>query len=143
MVGTLILAAIMFFAAIEAADLLGFAQLAQLLSGFLVFAGQVILGLIVFGVGLWLANLAASAVQSSQTAQARLLAVAARLSIIVLAAAMALRQMGLANEIINMAFGLLLGSVAVAAAIAFGIGARDLAGRTVEEWAGRLKNSGS
>jgi len=141
MVGTLILAAIMFFAAIEAAELLGFAQLSQLLSSFLVFAGQVVLGLIVFGVGLWLANLAASAVHSSQTAQAALLAPAARISIIVLAAAMALRQMGLANEIINMAFGLLLGSVAVAVAIAFGIGARDLAGRTVEEWAGRLKNA--
>lgn len=52
---------------------------------------------------------------------------------------MALRQMGLANEIINLAFGLLLGAVAVAAALAFGLGARDVAGRHVEDWARSLK----
>jgi hypothetical protein len=35
---------------------------------------------------------------------------------------MALRQMGLANEIVNMAFGLLLRAIAVAVALAFGLG---------------------
>lgn len=39
--------------------------------------------------------------------------------------------MGLADEIINMAFGLLLGAVAVAAALAFGLGGREAAGRVV------------
>jgi hypothetical protein len=54
-------------------------------------------------------------------------------SIIVLAGAMALRQMGVANDIINLAFGLLLGAVALAVALAVGLGARDVAGREVEE----------
>jgi len=36
---------------------------------------------------------------------------AARISILVFAGAMALRQMELANEIINLAFGLLLGAI--------------------------------
>ncbi len=48
---------------------------------------------------------------------------------------MALRQMGLANEIINLAFGLILGAVVVAAAIAFGIGGREVAGRALEHFA--------
>jgi hypothetical protein len=39
--------------------------------------------------------------------------VVARISIIVLSGAIALRQMGLANEIIELAFGILLGSVAL------------------------------
>ena len=47
---------------------------------------------------------------------------------------MALRQMGLANEIIALAFGLILGAVAVAAAIAFGTGGRDVAKHKLEEW---------
>jgi hypothetical protein len=47
---------------------------------------------------------------------------------------MALRHMGLANDIINMAFGLLLGTIAVAAAIAFGIGGRDIAAKKLSEW---------
>jgi uncharacterized membrane protein YedE/YeeE len=42
--------------------------------------------------------------------------------------------MRLANEIIELAFGLLLGSIAVAAAIAFGVGGRDLAARQLETW---------
>jgi hypothetical protein len=44
--------------------------------------------------------------------------------------------MGLANEIINLAFGLLLGAVAVAVAIAFGIGGREIASRRLQEWLG-------
>ena len=58
----------------------------------------------------------------------------ARVAILVLTEAMALRQMGLANEIINMAFGLLLGALAVALALAFGLGGRDLAARQLQEW---------
>ena len=107
--GRLALAAIMLFAAIEAAGLLGFLELQALLSSFLVLAGHVILGLVVFGIGLYLANLAARTIASSTAANAVLLASAARVAIIVLTSAMALRQMGLANEIINMAFGLLVG----------------------------------
>jgi len=138
-VGYLILVAIMLFASIEAAGLLGFENLAVLVSGFVVFAGQVILGLVVFGVGLYLANLASRTIMASSSAQAGFLAVVARISIIILAGAMALRQMGLANEIIELAFGLLLGSVAVAAALAFGLGGRDVAAKQIEEWRASMK----
>jgi len=133
-VGYLVLVAIMFFAAIEASHLLGFVLLADLVAQFTLFAGQVILGLIIFAIGLYLANLAARTVQASGAAQAGLLALAARISILVLAGAMALRQMGLANEIINLAFGLLLGAIAVAVALAFGLGGREIAARELEEW---------
>jgi hypothetical protein len=133
-VGYLVLVAVMLFASIEASGLLGFQSLADLLSSFVVVAGKVVLGLIIFGVGLYLASLAASTVQASGTGQAGVLAMASRASIIVLSGAIALRQMGLANEIIELAFGLLLGSIAVAVALAFGLGGRDLAARQIEDW---------
>ena len=139
MVGTLILVAILLFASVEAASLLGFVNLAEMLSGFITMGGQVILGLVVFGIGLYLANLAATTVHASGSAQAPLLASAARVAIIVLTGAMALRQMGLANEIINLAFGALLGAIAVSVALAFGLGARDVAGRAVERWTSKLE----
>ncbi len=142
-VSTLVLVAIMLFASIEAAGMLGFEVLGELISRFLVLGGQIILGLIIFGVGLFLANLADRTVRASATAQAGLLAMAARVSIIVLASAMALRQMGVANEIITLAFGLLLGAIAVAAALAFGLGAREAAGSVVEDWSKRLKSDNS
>ena len=42
--------------------------------------------------------------------------------------------MGLADQIVMLAFGLILGSAAVATAIAFGLGGRDYAARMLEEW---------
>jgi Mechanosensitive ion channel, conserved TM helix len=133
MVGYLVFVAIMLVAATEAARQLGFTVLADLVTRFMMFAGEVVLGLIVFAIGLYLANLAASAIETSGATHAGLLALAARSSIIVLAGAMALRQMGVANDIINLAFGLLLGAVALAVALAVGLGAREVAGREVEE----------
>jgi len=133
-VGYLVLVAIMLFATVEASRLLGFVLLADLVTQFTVFAGQVILGLIIFAIGLYLANLTSKTVLASGAAQARLLALAARVSILVLAGAMALRQMGLANEIINLTFSLLLGAIAVAVALAFGLGGREIAARELEGW---------
>jgi hypothetical protein len=136
--GHLVLIAIMLFATIEAVRLLGFEVLAELVAEFLVFAGHVVLGLVIFGVGLYLANLAAKTVSSSSAKQAPLLALTARVSITVLAGAMALREMGLANEIITIAFGLVLGAIAVAAALAFGLGCRDLAAGAARDWFDQL-----
>jgi hypothetical protein len=139
-VGYLVLVAIMLFATIEAVRLLGFEVLAELVAEFMVFASHLALGLVILGVGLFLANVASRTIEASNTAQAKLLALAARISIIVLAGAMALRQMGLANEIITLAFGLLLGAIAVAAALAFGLGCRDLARDAAQEWLGKAKS---
>ena len=133
-VGYLVLVAIMLFATVEAVNLLGFAVLSELVKEFMVFAAHVVLGLIIFAVGLFLANLAASTIRSSAATQANLLALAARGSILVLAGAMALRQMGLADEIITIAFGLGLGAIAVAVAIAFGLGGRDTAADLLGQW---------
>jgi Conserved TM helix len=138
--GYLVLVGILLFAAIEAARELGFDLLADLIARFTVFAGQVVLGLIIFAIGLFLADLAANTVRASGVAQAGILSLAARVSIVVLAGAMALRQMGLADDIINLAFGLLLGSIAVAVALAFGLGAREIAARELGEWIQSIKS---
>jgi hypothetical protein len=141
-VGNLVLVAIMLFATVEAVGLLGFDVFAALVTQFMVFAAHVLLGLVIFGIGLFLANLAAKTVEASGATQAPLLALAARISILVLAGAMSLREMGLANEIITLAFGLVLGAIAVAAAIAFGIGGRDLAAETLKGWKHKLEARG-
>jgi hypothetical protein len=139
-VGNIALLAIMFFAALEASRLLGFAVVAALVSEFIVFAGHVLAGLVILAVGLALANTVSGALTAAETSQASLLGIAARVAILVLAGAMALRQMGLANEIINIAFGLLLGAIAIAVAIAFGIGGRDIAAAELERWVRSLKS---
>jgi hypothetical protein len=55
-------------------------------------------------------------------------------AIIVFSAALGLREMGIAQDIVNLAFGLLLGAVAVSVALAFGLGSREIASREVERW---------
>ena len=138
--GTLVIVAILLFASMEAARLLGFEVLAVMIAEFTAFGGQVLVGLVVFGIGMLLSNLVANAIEGSQAAQSHILALAARVAILVLAGAMALRQMGLANEIIQLAFGLTLGAAAVAVALAFGLGSREIAGREVQSWVSKLKS---
>ncbi len=133
-VGYIALVAIMLFAAIEAANMLNFDILAEMIANFARFGGQVILALAVFAIGLYLANLVRGVIISAGGQRAVFGANVARVAILVLVGAMALRQMGIANEIVNLAFGILLGTLGVAAALAFGLGSRDVAAREVEKW---------
>ena len=57
-----------------------------------------------------------------------------RIAIIALVAAMALQQAGIAPNIVNLAFGLLLGAIAVAIALSFGLGGRDVAAEQLRNW---------
>ncbi len=138
--GSLVLAAIMLFAVVEALDLLGFASLSALVTDLLVFAGHVIFGLVIFGIGLYLAKLVSDAITASGTSNANLIAFVTRISIAVLAGAMALRQMGVANDIVNLGFGIIVGAIAVAAAVAFGIGGRELAAKKLDDWHNSLSS---
>ena len=142
LVGWVVLVGVMLFAATEAASALGLGSLAVLIAEFTVLAGQVLLGLVIFAIGLYLANLAYASIQSSGTGASDMLAVAARVSILVFAGAMALKQMGLADSIVNLAFGLILGAIALAAAIAFGWGGRDAAKRQIEKFQSHAERGG-
>jgi hypothetical protein len=137
-VGWIAMVAIMLFATIEALRMLQFELLAGIVAQFTVFLGNVLLGVIVLAVGLYFGALASNAITTSGTRNAPLLATLARSAILALAGAMALRQAGIAEDIINLAFGLLLGAVAVAVAIAFGIGGREIAARQLEKWRAEL-----
>ena len=66
--------------------------------------------------------------------QANTLATVARVVILAFTGAMALERAGVSTSIVNLAFGLLLGAVAVAIAIAFGLGGRDVATDTLRDW---------
>ncbi|MCT7955389.1 mechanosensitive ion channel [Laspinema palackyanum] len=138
-VGIVTWVGIMLFGAVAATEVLQLAALTRIMQGLLVIAGQVLVGLIVFGIGLYLANLAYHLISGSRGSQSQLLAQAARIAIIALAGAMALQQMGIAPHIVNLAFGLLFGAVAVAIALAFGLGGRDVASEQLREWRNDFK----
>ncbi len=95
-VGYLILVAIMLFAAIEAAAVLGFVVLSNLIAELSVLLGRVIISVVIFGIGLYLAGVAKEVVLPSGSPHVVLLSKLARLSVIVLAGAIALQQLGVA-----------------------------------------------
>ncbi len=133
-VGIIVLVGIMLFATVTAVNILGIPALTALVSGIIVIFGRILSGLVVFAIGLFLANLAYNIITtSSSNRQAQVLAQIARVAIIVFVSALALQQIGIAQDIVNLAFGLLLGAIAVASAIAFGLGSRDIAGQQVRE----------
>jgi hypothetical protein len=132
--GRLALFFIMLFATVEAAALLGFAGINDLLEQFIAFGADVLLGLVILAVGYWLADVAARAIERANP-EARGMARIARVAILGLVIAMGLRAMGVADDIVNLAFGLVLGAVAVATALAFGLGGREAAGKLAQRWA--------
>lgn len=124
----------MFFAIVEAANQLGFEQVSQLMGRLITFGGDIALGALILSVGFWLANLASAAIARTSGESGGVLAGVAKFAILGLVLAMGLRAMGIANEIVALAFGLTLGSVAVAAALAFGLGGRATAGKVLNVW---------
>ena len=126
---------IILFGAIEAAHLLQFETVSEVLTTVLEIGGSVIFGAVIIGFGIWVAGLVARAMSSTgEGTTVDTVAKFVKWAIIVLAVSIGLRQMGLANEIIVMGFSLGLGAIAVAAAIAFGLGGREWAAKKLEEW---------
>lgn len=140
LVGVVVLVAIMLVASLTAVDILRIEALETVVATILVLAGQVLVGIIIFAIGLYFANLAFNLISTSGTRQSRFLAQTARIAIIVLVSAMTLERIGIAPDIVNLAFGLLTGGIAVAIALAFGLGGRETAGRAVQEWFDSFKN---
>lgn len=132
-VATLIVFFTMLFAVSEAANRLGFDQVSQLIATFIEFGANILLGAVVMVIGFWLANVVANIVQRGEYNSSRWLGTLVRVLIMGLVLAMGLRAMGIADSIVNLAFGLTLGAVAVAFALAFGLGGRQPAERLLTQ----------
>ena len=138
-VGKVVVFFAMVFATVEAANRLGFLQVSDLVGNFIEFGGQVLLGVVIIAVGLWIAGLAHRAIRGLGGKSSAMYAGIARFTVLGLVFAMGLRAMGIADDIVNLAFGLTLGAIAVAAALSFGLGGREAAGKQMEHWLSRLR----
>jgi hypothetical protein len=136
MIGLAVLIGIVLFAAVEAARLLEFGAMAAMLGEVLSLATRVLFGAVIIGLGILLANILAAASVREGKPSSEIISTFVRWGVIALATAVGLRFMGLANDIIVLAFGLILGAVAVAVAIAFGVGGREAARKLLARWSG-------
>jgi len=131
-VGYIVMVFIMLFAVIMAADLLGFAAVNEMIAVLTKFLGLVLLGAVIIGIGILVANFLANILRAG--ARSESLVSFVRMSIIVLSVLLGIRAMGFANDLILLGFGLALGAAAIAAAIAFGLGGRKVAGELLARW---------
>ncbi len=131
----------MLFASVEAAHRLDFTQVETIVSMFIQFGGDVLLGVGILLVGFWLANLAYKAIMRGSSENAVGMANIARYAILGLVIAMGLSAMGIADDIVNLAFIMVFGAVAVAIALSFGLGGREAAGKQMEHWLSRLRQN--
>jgi hypothetical protein len=134
-VGAIAMTAVLIVGIMEAAHKVGGDSTAVLLFQITELGGKVIFGTVIIVVGLFLARILAGLVGSS-TGEAGYAQTIVKYAIIALFTAIGLTFMGLADAIVMMAFGLILGSAAVATALAFGLGGRDWAARQLEDWGG-------
>lgn len=137
--GAVVLFFALLFGTVEAASQLGFHQVSDVVTTFITFSGDILLGSAILVVGFWLSGVAATAIRRASPEGGALPANVARFAILGLVIAMGLRAMGIANEIVELAFGLTLGAIAVAVALAFGLGGREAAGKLLDHWLTKLR----
>lgn len=94
---------------------------------------------VIIGAAVLIAKLVARAVEGGGGEGAKLGATNSRVAIIVLGAAIGLRFMCLADDIITLAFGLVLGSLALGTAIALDLGGRERMRELLQQLLGKAQ----
>ncbi len=136
-VANIAMIAIILAAAIEAAKQLGGDTIAIFLIQVTELGSKVIFGTLIIVAGVFLARIISNLVGSG-TGEHGYAQALVRYAIIALFTAIGLTFMGLADHIVMLAFGLILGSAAIAIALSFGLGGREAAGRVANNWADRI-----
>jgi hypothetical protein len=137
--GTAVMVAVVTVAITQSSEILGLPVLTQMLAATGSAMARLGVALVIVVIALILASVAAQAIRSRDTPNAAGLAVAARAAILFFAAALALHQAGLPAEIITIAFGSVVGGVAIGLAVALGVGGRHVAARVLDRVAGSFE----
>ncbi|WP_214731283.1 mechanosensitive ion channel [Exiguobacterium sp. s195] len=120
----------------EALQVANLEFMASLATAIFAYLPMVIAALIILAVGFWLANMAERLVGSvlvDGAGQPSALRYVAKYAILGLVFFMAVSQLGIAPVIVNTAFLLILGAVALAFGLAFGLGGRETAARYLKK----------
>jgi hypothetical protein len=132
--GYVILAILLFLGSVQAFKTLGLETVSNLAEQLLAGLFNIVVAVVIFGVGLFLSRIAYNSISPTGRGQSALLGNVARVAILIFTGAMALFRSGLASQIVTLAFGAVIVGLALAAALAFGLGGRDEAARTIAAW---------
>jgi hypothetical protein len=132
---------VMFAVLLVAANALGLESLANVFSELVSYIPSVIAAIVIVIVGIVLGGFLGGLIMASAGALhgGPTLARVGRGGVIVLAVFMSLQELGIASDIVTTAFAILFGAVALAMALAFGLGNRELAAEVTREWYERYR----
>jgi small-conductance mechanosensitive channel len=130
--GTLVFWLVFIIAITMAADALGIQQVSAVLAQLIAYIPSIIAAILILVLAALLANFLASIVRGATGSD--LLSNIARYAIIIYAAFAAITELGIAVQLTAPTFLIILGAVALAAAIAFGWGGRDVAKDLIESY---------
>ena len=132
---------VMFAVLLVAANALGLESLANVFSELVSYIPSVIAAIVIVIVGIVLGGFLGGLIMASAGALhgGPTLARVGRGGVIVLAVFMSLQELGIASDIVTTAFAILFGAVALAMALAFGLGNRELAAEVTREWYQRYR----
>lgn len=140
MIGYVVLVAVMLLAIQGTAQAVGLSTIAELVGSLVAFGGKVLLGIIIFMVGIYLANLASDVIMSTGGNDAAFLANLVRWAILIFVAGIALSQAGV--TLASSAITIILATIGVAVALAFGLGGREAAAKQLDKWISRRSTRG-
>jgi len=132
---------VMFTAMLIAANALGIDSLAPVFSELVGYVPSVIAAIVIVILGIVLGDFVGGLIMASTHALhgGPTLARVGKAGVVMLAVFMSLQELGVATNIVTTAFAILFGAVALAAALSFGLGTRELAGEIARNWYNRYK----
>ena len=132
---------VMFTAMLIAAAALGIESLGPIFTELVGYVPSVIAAIVIVILGIVLGDFVGGLIMASTHSLhgGPTLARAGKGGVVLLAVFMALQELGVATNIVTTAFAILFGAVALAAALSFGLGNRDLAGEITREWYQRYR----
>jgi hypothetical protein len=141
LIGTIVFWFVMFSVILLAANALGLSSLASVFTQLVSYIPSVIAAVVIILVGIVLGGFVGGLIGASAGAVhgGRALARLGRGGVILLAIFMALQELGIATDIVTTAFAILFGAIALALALSFGLGNRELAGEVTREWYERYR----
>lgn len=139
--GSLVFWFVMFAVIMVAANALGLQSLADVFSELVGYIPSIIAAIVIVIVGIVLGDFVSGLIMASAGALhgGLTLSRVGRGGVIMIAVFMALQELGVATDIVTTAFAILFGAIALAAALAFGLGNRELAGEVTRGWYERYR----
>ncbi len=141
MIGSVVKWFIRLIALVVAFDALGLPAVSDVLRQLLLWLPNVVVALVVLVIGglaaRALGNLVRGAAAEGGLGNPQLLAKVATTLVWAFAIVVAVNQIGIATELVNTLFMAVVGAVALALALAFGLGGRETASRIVQRWYGQ------